>query len=106
MLKGILSLFTSGVILSPFVLFGIVAGSYCYCSMELVEIQNLLIKKEFYAVVALASAVFVYLFGKVYHNGGTYLNWSAMFWRIIANIAKFFVSFVLVMSFISMISIF
>lgn len=106
MFKGLISLFTSGVIFSPFVLFGIIAGSYCYVNMEAEEIKNLLLRREFYAVVALASAVYVYLFAKVYENGGTFLDWTAMFWRVIANIVKFFLSFVLVMSFIMMVSIF
>ena len=106
MFKGIISLFTSGVIFSPFVLLGIVCGSWCYFNMEPDEIRNLLLKKEFYAVVIVASTVFVCLFAKVYDNGGRYLDWSAMFWRIVANIIKFFMSFVLIMSFITLISIF
>ena len=106
MFKGIISLFTSGVIFSPFVLLGIISGSWCYFNMQPEEIRSLLLKKEIYVIVALASWVFVCLFAKVYDNGGKYIDWSAMFWRIIANIIKFFLSFVLVMSFITMISIF
>ena len=106
MFKGIISLFTSGIIFSPFVLLGIVAGSYCYFSMEPEAIRNLLLTEKFYAIVVLASIVFVCLFGKIYKSGGKYIDWPAMFWRMIANVVKFFMSFVLVMSFISIFSIF
>ena len=106
MFKGVISLFASGAIFNPFVLFGIIAGSYCYFNMKPEEIKDLLLRKEFYAVVVFASAAYVYLFAKVYDQGGTFLDWSAMFWRMIAGIAKFLISFVLVMSFITMISIF
>ena len=106
MLKGIISLFTSGIIFSPFVLFGIIAGSWCYLNMEPNEIRSLFLAKEFYIVVIVFAVVFVYVFSKRYDNTRRYLDWSAMFWIVVANVGKFFISFILVMSFISMISIF
>ena len=78
MFKGIVSLFTSGVIFSPFVLLGIISGSWCYFNMQPEKIRSLLLKKEIYVIVALASSVFVCLFAKVYDNGGKYIDWSAI----------------------------
>ena len=46
MLKGIFSLFTSGLIFNPFVLMGVVGGSWCYFTMEPNEIRSLFLKKE------------------------------------------------------------
>jgi hypothetical protein len=74
--------------------------------MEPLEIRNLFLMKEFYMAVVVAAVCFVFLFAKSYDDRGIHLDWSVMFWRIVGNIAKFFISFVLVMSFISMISIF
>ena len=106
MFKGIVSLFASGIIFSPFVLFGIITGSWCYFNMEPNEIRNLLLAKEFFALVVVVAVVFVFVFSKRYDNTRRYLDWSAMFWIVVANVFKFFISFILVMSFISMLSIF
>ena len=106
MFKGVISLFTSGLIFSPFVLLGIIAGSWCYFNMQPNEIRNLFLTKEFYAVVFVLAMLFVFIFSKVYDDKGLHLDLSTMFLRVVANVVKFFISFVLVMSFISMISIF
>ena len=106
MFKGIVSLFASGIIFNPFVLLGIISGSWCYFNMKPDDIMNLFYKNEFYAVVVGAAIVYVFCFARVYSSGGRFLDWSAMFMRIIANVIRFFISFVLVMSFISMVKIF
>ena len=106
MFKGIISLFSSGAIFNPFVLLGIACGSWCYFNMEPEDIRNLFFKNEFYAIVVASAILYVVLFSKIYKTGGRYLDWSAMIMRMVANIVKFFISFVLIMSFISMMSIF
>ena len=106
MFKGIISLFTSGIIFNPFVLLGIISGSWCYLNMEPNDIRNLFYKEEFYIGIAVLAFFYVTFFSKIYKTGGRYLDWSAMFMRMIANFARFFISFLLVMPFISMISIF
>ena len=106
MFKGIVSLFTTGIIFSPFVLLGIITGSVCYFNMEPIEIRNLFLRKEFYIAVVFLASVFVFLFSKRYSYGGRHLDWSAMFLSVIGNVVKFYISFILVMSFISMFSIF
>ena len=106
MFKGIASLFRTGLIFSPFVLFGVMCGSWCYFNMEPLEIRNLFLTKHFYAAIVFTAVVFVFIFSRVYDDRGIHLDLSAMFWKVIGNIAKFLISFVLVMSFISMFSIF
>ena len=106
MFKGIISLFTSGLIFTPFVLSGIVIGSWCYFNLRPEDIQGLLLKNEFYAAIVGASVIYVLLFARVYLRGGDALDWTAMLWKMVANVLKFLASFLLVMSFISLMSIF
>lgn len=106
MFKGIVSLFTSGLIFNPFVLSGIIIGSWCYFSMDVSAIRSLFLMKEFYVAVVGIATIFVFIFSKVYVNNGRNLDWFAMLGKIVVNVLKFFVSFVLIMSFISMITIF
>ena len=106
MFKGIISLFTSGIIFNPFVFSGIVAGCFCYFNMEPVDIRNLFLKKELYTLVTFLAGVFVFCFSKRYDESGRHLDLWSMSLLIVTNVIKFFMSFVLVMSFISMINIF
>lgn len=106
MFKGFISLFTTGIIFNPFVLLGIILGSLCYFNMELNEIRNLFLRKDFFAVVVALASIFVLIFSKRYVYGGKQFDWWAMFLIVVGNVVKFYISFVLVMSFISMFSIF
>ena len=106
MFKGIISLFTSGLIFNPFVLSGIVLGAWCYTSMSPEEIREIFFKDEYYALVVVASIVYVLSFSRVYNRGGYSLDWGAMIMKMLANVVRFIISFALVMSFISMITIF
>ena len=106
MFKGLISLFTSGAIFSPFVLVGITLGSWCYFNMTPEEIRNLLFKNEFYVAVVSVAIIYVLLFVRIYERGGNSLDWGAMLIKMIANVFKFIASFLLVMSFISLMSVF
>ena len=97
MFKGIISLFTSGLIFTPFVLGGIIFGAWCYFNLAPENIQNLFLRNEFYAAIVGASVVYVLLFARVYLRGGNALDWMAMLWKMVANILKFLASFLLVM---------
>ena len=63
-------------------------------------------QNEFYAVIVTSAIFYVICFARVYKVGGRYLDWPAMFMRMIVSVIKFLISFILIMSFISMISIF
>ena len=106
MFKGIVSLFTSGLIFNPFVLVGIIMGAWCYTSMSPDELKEIFFKDEYYALLVVASAVYVLSFSRIYTQGGYSLDWGAMGIKMLVNVFKFIVSFVLVMPFISMITIF
>ena len=106
MFKGIISLFTSGIIFTPFVLAGIILGAWSYFNLAPEAIRDLFFKNEFYVAVVSSSLAYVLLFSRVYTRGGNALDWNAMLIKMIANVIKFLASFVLVMSFISLMSIF
>lgn len=106
MFKGLISLFASGVIFSPFVLLGVVSGGWCYFNLAPEGIRDLFFKNEFYVAIVSASIVYVLLFARVYERGGNSLDWVAMLLKMVSNVIKFIASFLLVMSFISLISIF
>lgn len=106
MFKGLISLFTSGIIFTPFVLAGVVFGSWCYLNLEPEDIRSIFLKNNFYVAIVSSSIIYVVLFSKVYKRGGSCLDWAAMIWKMVANVIKFLASSILVMSFISLISIF
>ena len=106
MFKGLISLFTSGAIFNPLVMLGIVSGGWCYFNMSPDDIRTLFLRSEFYAVVAIVSTAFVFCFKKRFKDNGNHLDLGTMFLSIVAGIFKFFLSFILVVSFISMLSVF
>lgn len=104
MFKGIISLFTSGAIFNPFVLLGIFSGAFAVIKLEPETIRNLFVYPEFYGAVAFAAAGYTIIFAKVYKDGGIEVDWKATTIRAAGNFARYFLSFVLTMSFIVMLS--
>lgn len=104
MIKGIVSLFTSGAILNPMVLFGIICGIGSIVRLDEEEIRALLTDYHFYLLIALVSFGYVFGFKKEYKEGGTELNYAAMVFTAVWGIVKFVLAYVLSMSFVIMIS--
>ena len=106
MIKGLLALFTSGLIFSPMVLLGVVSGAWTIVNLSPDDIRNLFFDIRFYVVVAILAVLFTILFAKVYKTGGTSIDWTATVAKMFWNFVKYFIAFVLSMSFVTMISIF
>ena len=106
MIKGIVALFTSGIIFNPFVLAGIVSGAFAIIKLKPEVIRELFLDYRVYGIVAISAVIYTLIFAKIYQTGGYSIDWTATVWRIIANFAKYFVAFLLAMSFVIMISIF
>lgn len=104
MIKGIKALFSSGVILNPLVLLGIVTAVYCMINMDAEQIYALFRDYHLYALVALISFVHVFLFKKVYQDDCVSLDYPAMFLAVLAGIARFVLACGLTISFIVMIN--
>ena len=66
MFKGLISLFTSGIIFTPFVLAGIISGAWCYFNLEPDAIKDLFFNNDFYVAIVSAAIVYVVFFAKVY----------------------------------------
>ena len=104
MFKGIISLFTSGAILNPMVLSGIIVGFYCVFTLEDTEIFSFFKNNIFYVYGMCGAFIYNILFKKVYNNNGKGIDYSDMSFNIIFSFIKFVISAILSVSFIWMIS--
>ena len=104
MIKGIVSLFTSGAIFNPMVLLGIICGIGSIIRLNADEIKALATNYHFYLLIALISFGFVFGFKKEYKGGGINLNYTAMVFTAVFGIVKFILAYFLSMSFVFMIS--
>ena len=90
MIKGIISLFTSGAIFNPMVLLGILLGVLCDVGLSGEEIKELV------------SGLYIFGFKKVYKEGGIDLDYPPMIFLIVWGVVKFTISALLTISFIEM----
>lgn len=104
MIKGIISLFTTGAIFNPLVLLGIICGIASIIRLSSDEIKALVTNYHFYLLIALVSFGYVFGFKKEYKEGGVDLNYAAMVFTAIWGIVKFILAYFLSMSFVFMIS--
>lgn len=105
MIKGLLALFTSGAILNPMVLLGIFSGIAFYVSLNGDQLTVLYSDYRLYLLAVLIAFIYNFIFKKVYQSGGMDLDFSAMLLNVVASSLKLILSSVLMMSFISMISL-
>ena len=106
MFKGLIALFTSGVIFSPLVLLGVISGFFAIIKMTPEAIADLFGDFHFYGAVAFVAAGYTLIFAKIYKEGGIDVDWPATIGRIVWNFVRYFIAFVLSMSFVTMFSIF
>ena len=106
MIKGLIALFTSGIIFNPMVLIGVISGSYTIINLKPEEIRLLMINANFYMAVCVLAFLYTFIFARVYKTGGVNVDWGATTGLFVWNFVRFLISFVLSMSFVTMISIF
>ena len=106
MIKGLIALFTSGIIFSPMVLLGVIAGACAILMLSSEALRGLFSDYHFYALAAFLSAVWTFGFSKIYQEGGVDVDWQATSWRAVWNFVRFLISFVLAMCFVVLISLF
>ncbi|MBE6453282.1 MAG: hypothetical protein E7017_00135 [Alphaproteobacteria bacterium] len=106
MFKGIIALFTSGIIFNPFVMMGIGCGVWAIINLPPEDIRTLFLDCRLYIIVAIVAVIYTFLFAKIYKQGGRYIDWNSTMWLAVWNFVRYFISFVLAMSFVTMISIF
>lgn len=104
MIKGLISLFTSGAIFNPMLLLGVISGAFAIIKLPPETIRDLFGDYHFYAAIAFLAVVYTALFAKIYKEGGEDIDWPATAGRMVWNFVKYFIAFVLTMSFIVMLS--
>ncbi len=105
MIKGILALFTSGAILNPMILFGIFTGFLFSWKLTGEQIMELYFNPRFYALIFLVATGYTFLFKKIYKQGGYELDTGACWIRVVASMGRFFLSNLLSLSFVQLISL-
>ena len=106
MIKGLIALFTSGIIFNPMILLGIVSGSYTILSFAPEEIRQLMLNSDFYLVICIVAACYTFIFARVYKTGGLRVDWCTTTGVFFWNCIRYLIAFVLSMSFVTMINIF
>lgn len=104
MIKGLISLFTSGAIFNPMVLLGIICGIASLVRLNSDEIRALATDYHFYLLIALVSFGYIFGFRKEYKEGGAELNFTAMIFSSLWGIVKFILAYALSMAFVLMLS--
>lgn len=102
MIKGIISLFTSGAIFNPMVLLGILLGVLCDVGLSGEEIKELFTDYNLYLLALLVSGLYIFGFKKVYKEGCIDLDYPQMIFQIVWGVVKFTISALLTISFIEM----
>lgn len=105
MIKGIMALFTSGAILNPMVLMGIFSGIMFYRYLTAEQILAVYMDFRFYLLVVLVAFIYNFLFKKIYQDGGYNLDIKGTVLNVIGSTLKLILSSVLMISFISMLSL-
>lgn len=104
MFKGLAALFTTGAIFNPLVILGIISGFAAIIKLQPETIRALFYDYHFYGAIAVVAFLYTVVFAKIYKEGGIDVDWSATLGRAVWNFVKYFIAFILSMSFLVMIS--
>lgn len=104
MFKGLIALFTTGAIFNPLVMLGIISGFAAVIKLQPEVIMGLFSDYHFYGVVAVVAVLYTVVFAKIYKEGGIEIDWPSTLGKALWNFVKYFIAFVLSMSFLMMIA--
>lgn len=102
MIKGLLSLFTSGLIIHPMVLLGIGSGLYLCLNYKLPEIYDFAVMPQVYFAVLAIAFVYTIVFNRAQKGYSEVVDWKETFGRFIGNIFKLLISCVCAISLFTM----
>ena len=77
MIKGLIALFTSGILINPLAWAGIGLGLYLIYNYSLPEIHGLAMNWHYHAYIILFTAVYTLIFKRIYHAGSEGINIKA-----------------------------
>lgn len=99
MIRGIIALFTSGLIFAPQVLLGIILGIVFGIKFEFAQIKQIYQTPLFYLTVFVFVAIYVYFFKLTYKNSRRDIDWGDNLLRIFGYCLMFFTANILTLSF-------
>lgn len=102
MIKGLLALFTSGILFNPVVFLGVLSGMAFAFWVELPEVKNIYSNYHFYLLVLALSIIYNLVFKQIYKDKSATLNYSAMALNVVAYVGKFLLANALTISFVYM----
>lgn len=100
LMNGIISLFTSGLILNPMVLIGIGFALFINTSFSYEQIYEIYTDYHIYFLSLLIAFVYIYIFKPIYKFGGKKLDYSETSLAILGAFFKLVLSGILTTSFI------
>lgn len=100
MIKGIIALFSSGLILAPQVLSGIIFGLLFSTKLKLEQIYSIYKNPAFYLLILIFISAYVFTFKKTYKNSRGDIDWNDNIMRIIGYCGMFLITNVLTISFV------
>ena len=96
MIKGIIALFTTGIIFNPMAWAGIGAGCYMMLNLTMAQIHSLAMNWQFHAGVLALAMVYTLIFKRTYYSGAQRINWKATFSSVLGN--YFYILFITVVT--------
>lgn len=101
MLKGLQALFTSGILLDPLVLLGLILGGCFYWGLTGEQIRAIYFDYRFYALSFIICLIYNFMVRPVYRLGGFGIDNARTFANVVLSCLKFVLSSLLMMAFIS-----
>ena len=101
MLKGLQALVSSGILLDPLVLLGLVLGSVFYFELSDEQITAIYFDYRFYALAFIISLIYNFVVRPVYRRGGMSIDTKRTMSNVVLSCLKFVLSSLLMMAFIS-----
>lgn len=77
MIRGIIALFTSGILLKPMVLLGIIGCICLHYTVDEDKIADCFFNQNLYLICLLISLIYTCIFCRVYYTGGRRVNWKS-----------------------------
>lgn len=102
MIRGLLALFSSGLIFAPQVLAGIILGLFLGAKLPLEQIKSIYCNQNFYICVFFFIGLYVFIFKRTYKNSRGDIDWQDNLLRIFGYCAMFFISNIMAISFVYM----
>lgn len=104
MIKGLMALFTTGVIFNPLVLLGVATGLFAMARLTDGQIKDLFFDYHLYLLVLLISVVYSFVFKKVYKDDGITPDYAAMTFSSLLGVVKFVFAAGMAIAFVMMLS--